>query len=512
MGFLALSVVSSQQPTNPGNYHLNVQDFGPVARAEVDLRPLTIFVGPSNTGKSYLAVLIYALHQCLADERVDVPGFGYSRFTLQRATYDIEAKEEVWEALEKWASPDVRNERLDSLPESANALIRSFLERPSGLDAMVAAEIARCFGIDELRELHRRPGRSDSLIEIRVPVADTLHEARYDLQLRKTGVELRGSFDEVEMPAPFREESDNPMLWSLRALLAGRTDESKRYRQILIAHLAEQQFRSMLRPICAKAHYLPADRTGIMHAHQVVVGTLVQSATTAGLRPSTHVPTLSGVLADFLNALIRVGSGDRRREIVAGLAEALEGNVLGGSVRMDSSETGYPAFFYRPSHWTDDLPLMRASSMVSELAPVVLYLRHVVRPGDVLIIEEPEAHLHPAMQTALARELARLVRSGIRIVMTTHSEWFLEQIGNLVCLSSLPRVKRNGILGADVALDTEEVGAWLFRPSKRPQGSIVEEAKLDPETGLFATDYDSVSETLYNESAAIYNRSKGSSE
>ena len=150
--------------------------------------------------------------------------------------------------------------------------------------------------------------------------------------------------------------------------------------------------------------------------------------------------------------------------------------------------------------------------MVSELAPVVLYLRHIVRPGDVLIIEEPEAHLHPAMQTAFARELARLVRSGIRIVMTTHSEWFLEQIGNLVRLSSLPRSKRNGITGADVALDADAVGAWLFKPSRRPQGSIVEEVELDPETGLFATDYDSVSETLYNESAAIYNRSTGSSE
>ena len=512
MGFLQLErLVSRQQPTNPGDYSLSVRDFGPVARAEVDLRPLTVFVGPSNTGKSYLAVLIYALHQCLADERVEVPGFGYPRFTLRRTVHDIEASEEVWEALEKWASPGVRDERLKSLPESANALIRSVLERPDGLDGMVAAEIARCFGIEGLREIHRRPGRSDSLVEMRVPVADTLQEVRYGLQLRKTSAELRGSFDEFEMPALFREDPDIPLLWPFRPFLPDRTDEFKPYGQILIAHLVEQQFRSMLRPICAKAHYLPADRTGIMHAHQVVVGTLVQSATTAGLRPSTHVPTLSGVLADFLNALTEFGSGDQRPKAVAGLAEALESNVLGGAVRMDSSGTGYPAFFYRPSHWTDDLPLMRASSMVSELAPVVLYLRHVVRPGNVLIIEEPEAHLHPAMQTALARELARLVRSGIRIVMTTHSEWFLEQIGNLVRLSSLPRAKRKGISGADVALDAEQVGAWLFKPSKRPQGSIVEEVELDPDTGLFATDYDSVSETLYNESAAIYNRSKGSS-
>ena len=39
---------------------LDVTNFGPIIKATVDLRPLTVFVGPSNTGKSYLAILIYA--------------------------------------------------------------------------------------------------------------------------------------------------------------------------------------------------------------------------------------------------------------------------------------------------------------------------------------------------------------------------------------------------------------------------------------------------------------------
>lgn len=42
---------------------LEVEDFGPIVEARIDLRPLTVFVGPSNTGKSCLALLIYALHR-----------------------------------------------------------------------------------------------------------------------------------------------------------------------------------------------------------------------------------------------------------------------------------------------------------------------------------------------------------------------------------------------------------------------------------------------------------------
>ena len=49
--------------------------------------------------------------------------------------------------------------------------------------------------------------------------------------------------------------------------------------------------------------------------------------------------------------------------------------------------------------------------MVSELAPLVLFIRGLIQPGDTLIIEEPEAHLHPGAQTEIAATLARLVRA-----------------------------------------------------------------------------------------------------
>ena len=41
--------------------NLYFKNFGPVKEAEIDLRPLTIFVGPNNTGKTYTAYYIWAL-------------------------------------------------------------------------------------------------------------------------------------------------------------------------------------------------------------------------------------------------------------------------------------------------------------------------------------------------------------------------------------------------------------------------------------------------------------------
>ena len=54
--------------TDGGDYRLGVRDFGSIERADVEFRPLTVFVGPSNTGKSYLATLSYALHRYFAAE------------------------------------------------------------------------------------------------------------------------------------------------------------------------------------------------------------------------------------------------------------------------------------------------------------------------------------------------------------------------------------------------------------------------------------------------------------
>ncbi|SAY38505.1 hypothetical protein [Candidatus Synechococcus spongiarum] len=54
------------KPLARGNLELEVADFGLIMEAKMDLRPPTVFVGPSNTGKSYLAILMYALHRFFA--------------------------------------------------------------------------------------------------------------------------------------------------------------------------------------------------------------------------------------------------------------------------------------------------------------------------------------------------------------------------------------------------------------------------------------------------------------
>ncbi len=49
---------------------LSLSNFGPLQQADIDLRPLTVFIGQSNTGKSYLSILIYALHNYFSSHKL----------------------------------------------------------------------------------------------------------------------------------------------------------------------------------------------------------------------------------------------------------------------------------------------------------------------------------------------------------------------------------------------------------------------------------------------------------
>ncbi len=498
-----------------GEYRLNVENFGPISKASVALRPLTVFIGPSNTGKSYLSILIYALHQCF--ESMDLSPYAYSprRFPnhypkslshWRTGSNDFGPAE--MEQFRNWLANQFTPEEesiikwpVDPLPEPVASYLRAVVEHPPGLENNLEAQIRRCFGVDRSHELIRRSkSRIAASVKLSISRTDSTGIVNYGLRLQKTGSQFSGDIGDAE-PLPYSTNALTPFnLFEDRS-----TDNYLRY---VLDSMALSAFSSLIQPLYRKAYYLPADRTGVMHSHQVVVSALVQNASSAGIRPFGNTPILSGVLADFLSELIEMSgmpSMSYRFDYIEELAMRLEENVLGGAVRMETTQTGYPSFTYRPKDWDANLPLTRASSMVSELAPVALYLRHLVQPGDVLIIEEPESHLHPAMQVAFTRELAAAVRAGIRVIVTTHSEWLLEELANLVRLSQVPDAERQGIAGGDVALSSDQVGAWLFTPKTRGGGSTVTDIDID-DSGLYPTGFNDVAVALHNDWAEISSR------
>lgn len=74
---------------------------------------------------------------------------------------------------------------------------------------------------------------------------------------------------------------------------------------------------------------------------------------------------------------------------------------------------------------------------VSQCLPVLVALL-TARPGQLVYIEEPEIHLHPRAQMALAQVLADAANRGVRVVIETHSSLLLLGVQALVAEGALP--------------------------------------------------------------------------
>ncbi len=474
---------------------LQVKDFGPIAEGKVDLRPLTVFIGPSNTGKSYLATLIYALHRFFDSDKdfsllLSLPSDLKPGDVLSITESDIGR---IYEWMLQNSTIDDLNK---PLPNDIAEKARRWFHPNEFWDGHFKESMLRCYGVNALDSLVRFPKSLSAEISLKLGF-DQESPFEYRFKIDETPT-INASIPDLTR----LRVGDIPLFRAIFELMNSEEMHTNFYYAIQ-KKVIEIMYPNIPGSLSDPAHYLPAARTGIIHAHHVVTNAVIQSAAFAGIRPSPQLPTLNGILADFLTTLMLIEKLPKRtgsREETIKLAKSLEKNVLRGSINLKGSPVPnmYPSFVFRPDSWDRDLPLMNTASMISELAPLVLYLRYVVQPGDTLIIEEPEAHLHPEMQAAVIRELAKAVNAGVRIIITTHSEWIVEALQNIVLESKLPEEQRG-----EASMKPEELGVWTFQHDQERGGSVVRELPFDPEIGFDTEGYSQVAADLHNRWANI---------
>ncbi|WP_346712709.1 AAA family ATPase [Mediterranea massiliensis] len=150
-----------------------------------------------------------------------------------------------------------------------------------------------------------------------------------------------------------------------------------------------------------------------------------------------------------------------------------------------------------------ELPLSAAASSIRELSPVILWMQTNDLSKDSMCIEEPEAHAHPEMQYSIADLLASCINEGALMQITTHSDYFLARLNQLIRLDKVKRNKpeafesfceKNG-WDRNLTLDGSLVGAYYFHADDAGQTIKVE--RMNSENGIpFATFVKAVQEQI----------------
>jgi predicted ATPase len=252
----------------------------------------------------------------------------------------------------------------------------------------------------------------------------------------------------------------------------------------------------------ASCYYLPAARSNLVQGYKTQLSNMAKDLQLSVINPSDkiEIPSFSGVVIDFISTMndfkIEKGHFDS-------LIKQIEKDLIHGEiVTEDLEKSANRQIYYK--YQGRNIPLHRASSAISELAPVILYIKYILKNGDILIIEEPEAHLHPENQRILAKFSVRLVRKGVSLIITTHSDYLLKQLNTFILLSKISpekRVKRYKYAKNDY-INLEEVAAYSFTRDKKT-GYKIEHVEINCEEGISQSEFIKIYKILYDESVKL---------
>ena len=179
-------------------------------------------------------------------------------------------------------------------------------------------------------------------------------------------------------------------------------------------------------------------------------------------------------------------------------------DIIGGEYTVTRNDELY----YVPKGKKIKLSMDESSSAVRSLLDIGFYLRNVAQRGDLLMVDEPELNLHPENQRRVARLFARLVHLGIKVFITTHSDYIIKELNTLIMLhQDKPHLKaiaeregyrREELLEASgiKVYIAEEAPVMVDGGKRKIRCQTLTPADIQPDVGIEARSFDSTIEKM----------------
>ena len=174
-------------------------------------------------------------------------------------------------------------------------------------------------------------------------------------------------------------------------------------------------------------------------------------------------------------------------------------DIIGGEYSMTGSND---TVYFKPRGKYLKFTMDESSSAVRSLLAVGFYLRHIAKPGDLLIVDEPELNLHPENQRRITRLFARLVNLGVKVFITTHSDYIIKELNTLIMLHQdkphLRKIARKEGFHSRELISPDKIKTYIAKKAliklhgktKRSRNDTLVKAIISPEHGIEAGSFD----------------------
>lgn len=382
-----------------------VSDFGKIKHAEITLSNFTLFVGDNNSGKTFMMQLLYGVLKELENMGPALEGI------------EERGEKELVFGLE-WFK-DMEAKANHYLSRNKKKIVRRIFHK----DIEIGELFFRLVNMDEIYACEIGDHEFDEISEENGEVVTKVSRKMAYIYVMDMNAENR------------RRKS--------RILFGEHSNMN------ILRRVVADQIRGMVLQLENFANsdllFLPASRTGLQLLSKYFFAERDKKAVN-GIRvfdfgdedeevveeAAENELGLTMPVYDFLQFLLRYNQredmGQRNRELLG----FIEQHLIDGQVKYVGDE-----IYYHPDALAEnkeDIPLYLASSLVNEITPIVKALSGA-HNYKYIFYDEVETCLHPLKQGEMARLIIRLVNSGKRMIVSTHSDTMASKLNNLLLLS-----------------------------------------------------------------------------
>lgn len=221
----------------------------------------------------------------------------------------------------------------------------------------------------------------------------------------------------------------------------------------------------------------------IFENYQMLDSTFVLPPSRGPILTEQILPT-TGMYSEFLNDMAGLNRTKPRPDTASDTVLRLFRTILEGEVNKE--ETTY---IYTTNGIS--MPVSAAAASIREIASLQILAKKQDVSKCAILVEEPEAHLHPLKQRMMADIIGALSHSGAIMQITTHSDYFLRRLNELIMFAKamkavddtdkLKALSEQVNIVEDTSIDESIVGAYLLQ--KQDDGTSIA-VKQDLSNGI----------------------------